>query len=970
MGGAGRLSNVILVPFLLAKYYLYFYNIFHFIRASFMNLKDLTSAITGFSEANRPIRLRLSHEQGVLDDVLLVKRVTGTESLCGGLEYRLLCVSTNARLPLKEFLALPIELQFVTDQGGLRSVCGIVAQAAAGQSDGGLATYQLVVRDALALMEKRNNTRVFRNLNEVDISRVILDEWRDTNPVLAQAFDVDLAYLRGAYPAREFTMQLGESDAAFLRRLWKRRGIAWHFRPGKATRHGSDDTPAHSLVLFNNALLLPQNAAGAVRYHRDAATEERAGITAWLPVRTLTPGGISRRSWDYKQVRMMEAQSISRIDQGPLGNQFAVSLDDYLVDPPHAGDNEDDYRQLGDLRMTRHEYDSKCFHAEGGGPALCVGEWNGLIDHPEIDTHPPEEREFIITALSIDAENNLPKDMEGRVNRLFAANRWSTGQDAAQFEEARTESGMRFANAFTCVRRGIPIVPAFDPRVDLPPAHPLTALVAGPEGEEVHCDEQGRINLHFPQCRPRDHAHAQGAGASRTHRDSAWVRVGCGWAGSGYGVTALPRAGMEAVVIFVEGDPDKPLIISLTHNGVNPPPTFSHAGSLPGNKYLSGMKSKEIKGTRCNQLRLDDTPGQINAQLASEHGHSELNLGWMTHPRRDGKGEARGEGAELRSDNSVVIRAAKLMLLSTQAMLRAQGKQLEREPLKALLENSHGLLKALGEYAEQHQALGVDQDPHIKINTDLKNAEQGSNTQPNGTEGGAPLIAQYADGGFASATPYSSVSYSGQHHNLIAQHHIQAVAGKRFNVNAGEGVSLFAHKDGIKHIAHYGKFDIQAQHDSIGIAADQNVKITASQGEIVVAAQKSITLICAGAYIKIGGGKIELGCPGEFMVKAGAHTWGGPGRMSADLPHFSGPGQDPAHWIALNYLDPDTGEGIDGAEYEIHFDKGPVVTGQLDADGKARHENVLNKPVKKVIYKPRLAKKEKTAPPLQDLNDA
>lgn len=139
-----------------------------------MNLKDLTEVFAGLSEANRPIRLRLSQGQRVRDDVLLVKRVTGSETLCGGLEYRLLCVSTRADLPLKEFIALPVELQFVTDLGDVRAVCGIVAQAAAGQCDGGLATYELVVRDALALMEHRTNTRVFRNLNELDITAVIL----------------------------------------------------------------------------------------------------------------------------------------------------------------------------------------------------------------------------------------------------------------------------------------------------------------------------------------------------------------------------------------------------------------------------------------------------------------------------------------------------------------------------------------------------------------------------------------------------------------------------------------------------------------------------------------------------------------------------------------------------------------------------------------------------------------------------
>src|SRR5437763_1359984 len=92
----------------------------------------------GLTDANRPIRLRLTGDKGVADDHLLVKHVSGIETICGGIEYCLLCVSTTAGLPLKQFIANPVEIQFVTDSGGLRSVCGIVASAAEGQSDGGL----------------------------------------------------------------------------------------------------------------------------------------------------------------------------------------------------------------------------------------------------------------------------------------------------------------------------------------------------------------------------------------------------------------------------------------------------------------------------------------------------------------------------------------------------------------------------------------------------------------------------------------------------------------------------------------------------------------------------------------------------------------------------------------------------------------------------------------------------------------
>lgn len=161
----------------------------------------------------------------------MVKHVRGTETICGNIEYRLLCVATKAGLPLKQFNAMCAELQFVTDKGGLHSVCGIVAQAAEGESDGGLATYQLVVRDALAMMEQRVNTRVFRGASEIDITNIILREWQQNNAVLARAFDFALVVTK-SYPVREFTMQYNESDAAFLRRLRKRRGLAWFFQAG------------------------------------------------------------------------------------------------------------------------------------------------------------------------------------------------------------------------------------------------------------------------------------------------------------------------------------------------------------------------------------------------------------------------------------------------------------------------------------------------------------------------------------------------------------------------------------------------------------------------------------------------------------------------------------------------------------------------------------------------------------------
>jgi type VI secretion system secreted protein VgrG len=511
------------------------------------------------SDAHRPIRLRLGRGPEVITDHLMVKRISGDAAMCGGFEYRLLCVAAQAGLPLKSFGALAAELQFVTDRGLIHSVCGIVARADEGESDGGLATYQLVIRDALALMESRVNTRVFRAASEVEITRIVLTEWTRNNPALACAFDFALPST--VYPAREFTMQYNESDAAFLRRLWKRRGLAWFFEA--AEEDGDDGVRRQRLVVFDDARKLGQSSAGTVRYHRDDGTEERDSVTAWHACRKLSPGSVSRRSWDYKRAGAAEIAMPARLAQGDWGDRYAAGVEEYLVDSPHVSDDAADFDALAKRRVEFHEYAAKFFLGESGVRDLAVGRWVAMEGHPEISRHPPAEREFVITELHVEAENNLPQSLNDKIARLFALNRWPLSSQG--LEHACAERDARYANNFRCVRRGVPIVPSFDPRVDVPRAQAESVVVVAPEGEVVHCDEWGRVKVRFPACRAADHSHAQAAGGPGGESDSAWIRVASTWAGDRLGVISLPRAGEECIVTFLGGDPDKPVITGRVH---------------------------------------------------------------------------------------------------------------------------------------------------------------------------------------------------------------------------------------------------------------------------------------------------------------------------------------------------------------------------------------------------------------------
>lgn len=874
---------------------------------------DLPFASSDLTDTNRPLRLRLWNQAGPADHGLLITHVSGSEAMFGGIDYRLFCVGPQAGLPLKRFMANAAEVQFVTDTGGLRRVCGIVAEAAEGRSDGGLATYQLTVRDAFALLDKTCNTRVFQQASEVDITRTLLQGWRLANPVAAMAFEFDLSRLKH-YPQRAFTLQYNESTAAFLRRLWKRRGLSWYVRPDTKP----DGMPVHTLVLFDDALNLKRNAAGDIRFHRDDGTEVRDTITAWQAVRSLTPGAVARSSWDYVTGWPMTNEDQGINDQGEFGNRLAASLQDYLVDVPHAGDDLDDYRALGLARIRRHEYDAKCFHGEGSDRTMCVGQWNSISGHPELDRHPDREREFVITALHIEADNNLPTALDERVRRLFALNRWR--HDDAVVEAVPSDRTPRYRARFTCVRRGIPIVPAYDPRTDLPRTDMQWVTVVGPVNEEIHCDYLGRVKIRFPGCRPEDHAHADGAGSSDTDRDSAWVQVATPWAGAHYGSIALPRVGHQVLCAFIGGDPDKPLIVGRAHAGPTPPASFDRQSRLPGDRYLSGIVSKEGASHRYNQLRLDDTPGQISAQLASAHGSSQLNLGYLTHPRRDGAAEARGQGFELASNDSGAIRTAKSLLITAWKRLDACSDQLGREEHLALMQDCLDLFKSLGEYAMQHQGLAVDPSAQSALKADL-DAEGGS----------APTLSVTAPDGLAFSTPKTIVSYAGVNLDTVAQQHMQLTSGQRFTLNAGKGISLFSHSDGIAQVAHKGKFVMQSQHDDMAIDSARDLKVTAGQRMVVMAAKEITFIVGGGAYLTLKGGAVEIGGPGAMTVRTDGHHWNGPASKKTELPTF----EDGDFVRTPRLLRATDGQPVEGVDVRVERADGSAFDGRTNAAGES-----------------------------------
>ena len=901
-----------------------------------MNDPKLPHASFGplLSQHKRAIRLALDTSDEALKVVLFPQRADIRESLLGGFDGCISCVSTKAGIPLEALVGLPVSVQFATDTGALRPINGIVVDAREGECDGRLATYQLFIQDALSLLERRINTRVFREMNVVDVIHTLVDEWRETSVVLAGAFYLDSSGVdRKKLPPREQTLQFDESDASFLRRLLRREGIGWFIRAGSAGQtHASDGVRlAHTLVLYDNANQLKRSFVGTAPYRPDATIGERDAVTLLCSARQLIPGSIRRASWDYKRARMDRVAGLTRVDQGQAGNDLAQLLIDSRIESPHLADSWADYDRIGLARIKSHGARVARFDGASGNRTLAVGEWIEVTGGGASARLSRDAREIMITSLHHRAENNLPKALHERAQALFAANRWAFDAPPVSVDTpARPavygdSTQSRYENTFSGVPRGQPLTPAYDPRVHLPRVFPIVATVVTHEGEEVFCDAYGRIKVQLQGLDAGDHAHAKGMGTSGTPSDSAWVRVATGLAGEEFGEDWLPRAGMEVLLDFVGGDPDKMFVAAVFHNGRNMPATFTNAGSLPGNRYVSGIKTREVNGQRYNQVRFDDTPGQISMQIATEHQASEVNLGYLTHPRNGGVGEARGEGVEVRTDAAAALRAAKGILLTTYARNEGQGHQLDREELNRLLGECMRLFASLGEYASEHRGQATDTAGQRAVADAIQDWRASSDS------GSPGVIACAAEGGAVYATPKTHLTCAGENIDHVAQQSVQITSGERINLQAGRGVAMFAHAGGVSAIANQDKVLLQSQADDTQIDSAKSVRITAAGGTLAGAAREEVAFVTSGgAYLKLHGENIELGCPGIFTVKSAGHHWDGPASMSADLPTFD---HTPLGRVPKLVRASD-GEGAVGVEANVEKASGDLRDQKTDDVGK------------------------------------
>ncbi|MDW5418473.1 type VI secretion system Vgr family protein [Iodobacter sp. CM08] len=874
---------------------------------------DLTQLLASFAAAfnqdNRLISLQLG-DGAAWGEQLLPQKISGSEGISQAYCYRLECLSPDSHLELKSLLGLPVVLSVIDANGAAIERCGVISKAELLGSDGGFAKYALTIEPPFSLLRYRRTSRVFQDLSVAEIIKQVLAEHQALNPVFASVQTLELQ-LSGTHSPRSYCLQYRESDFDFLLRILHEEGIAWRFK------HLAGDSPQVQLILFDDVYALPETTDSAVRFHRADSTEESDALTTWTSQRQVGSSTVSLASFDYKATTANQSFDESRIDQGDGGQQLQASLEDYDAQTHYYASDAEGLSHYAQLRQQAHDSQKKSFSGSGTLRSLQAGEWFRLEDHPAHDFDSAENREFAITALTFTANNNLPADLSQQLlmvaPSLLAA---SAAKGAIALAPYQVD--------FTAQRRGQPLTPAFaHGPLSKPSSRGVqTATVVGPAGAEVHTDELGRIKIQMHWQRSNEHPEF---GANLDDKSSCWIRVSMPSAGAGFGHQFIPRIGQEILVDFIEGDIDRPIVTAVVHNGSHPPSTFSGAGSLPANKTLSGIKSKEFEGGQYGELLFDDTKGEVRTKLSSEHGKTQLNLGYLIHPRTDGKGEPRGEGFELRSDNQGAIRANGL-LISTEAKNGASGKQLDHTPAQSQLESALALAQSLGETATKQLADSIEtgeDDQTIKPDNSVgdkkttghlhhhvhasKSLEAGSNTDKDGKSksqdqagqrpegsplGGQKIILLHGEDGVAITSPQSQTLAAGTNLDLVAQRDSNQTSGRRWIHNVGQHISLFVagvkEQIALKLIAAKGKIQLQAQSDDIEITGDKSIKITACKENIHIVAKDEILMTAGGGYIRIKGGNIEIHCPGTVSIKGANHEMSGPASMSPPLPIFPG----------------------------------------------------------------------------------
>lgn len=757
---------------------------------------------------------------------LLVNKLEATESLSRDFEYKAELLSNDATLELKSLQGKLLSVQLVRQDGSLRYFTGYCFDFRLKRADGGVAFYEVTLGPWLKYLSLRKNNVVFHNKTLREQTTDILGEY-------AAVADWDWQ-VAGDDPSMTDAFQLSESDHNYLSRRWEAAGLLYFYE------HSAE---GHQLILTDRSCAAqPIDGMSQIPFQRHGGSCEEDGIGEWSPSRRLAQSRVAVSGFDFKN----PANSPRQISTAPTKNmQGAVpDIETYEYAGAYGVRNHRHGDQLAALRMEEIEAAAKHFTGAGNNRNVMPGRsfhLTGYFDNNSSGhADGGDQNEFLILDVHHSVTNNYLQQ----------------GGPHADY-----------SNRVTCIRKHIPWRPgrSFNSD-DTKILAPQTATVVGPAGpDSIHVDAYGRIRVQFHWDRIGEY----------DERSSAWMRMVGMWAGGQLGATAIPRVGGEVCVMFLDGNPDRPIIMGALVNEHNMPPW-----ELPAQQAISGLRSRELApdggnapGGRSNHLILDDTYKSIQAQLKSDHEDSQLSLGQITRVEdNSGRKDPRGEGWELASGAWGVARASKGMLLTTESRPGAHSHIKDMGETIQRLNAAGELHSSIATLAREHGAMEGKSEQ-----SGVADAVKAQASSIRGT--GKDSFPELSEPHLVLASPAGIELTTAQSIHLASDEHAVITTGQSMSIasrnsmfaSVGNAFRLFVHKAGMKLIAASGKVQIQAQTDEVELMAHKVLALLSESDWVDIRGKKGVRLHGANGMLEVSD-KTQFFTPSPVLFHGNLET--------------------------------------------------------------------------------------------------
>lgn len=494
-------------------------------------------------------------------DVLLLTGFSGREEISRMFSYSLELVSEDNDIAPMDIIGKNVTVKVALEDGRTRYINGVIAQftqtRVGGEDEQVLqnSTYAATLVPWLWFANRGVNSRIYQGKDVKQIVEQVCTRW--------ESKDYRMDGLTGEYQPREYCVQYRETDFNFICRLLEEEGIYFYF---------AHEDGKHTLVLADN----PQE-------HKPCPVQDVVRCQLSGGATVLTEGVITGMGWNQevrfgkytlKDYNYLTPATDLKVEVGEQQRSGPDEREYYLYPARYTTRSEGE--RLVNLRMQAEEARVKTMHGVSNCRTFASGYRFNLQEHPRADLN---GKPYVITSVTHQARQPIG----------------GSGEDTPG----------TYTNRFTCIPADVPFRPPLNtPRPVV--AGVQTAVVTGPQSEEIYTDEHGRVKVRFHWDREDN----------KNEESSCWARVAQLWAGQGWGGVWIPRIGHEVIVSFVDGDPDRPLVMGSVYNAHQTPPY-----KLPDNATQSGIKSHSSKGGTAdnfNEFRFEDKKGAEQIVMHAE----------------------------------------------------------------------------------------------------------------------------------------------------------------------------------------------------------------------------------------------------------------------------------------------------------------------------------------------------------------